>query len=42
MRVTKVDRFAARPCRSEIRLVGDRDMIVEQMLVVLGADIFEH
>src|ERR1700726_2561574 len=25
---------------SEIRLVGNRDVIVEQMLVVLGADVF--
>ena len=27
---------------SEIRLVGDRDVVVEQMLVVLGADVFGH
>src|ERR1700730_4989255 len=26
----------------EIRLVRDRDVIVEQMPVVLGADLFEH
>src|SRR5258708_25291103 len=26
----------------EIRLVGDRDAVVEQMLVVLGAYLFEH
>src|SRR5271168_4339245 len=28
--------------RSEVRLVGDRDVVVEQMLVVLGTDVFGH
>jgi hypothetical protein len=27
---------------SEIRLVRDRDVIVEQMLVVFGTDVFDH
>jgi hypothetical protein len=39
---TLKSRKTLRPCRSEVRLVGDRDMVVEQMLVVLRADIFEH
>src|SRR5580704_14093918 len=28
--------------RSEVRLVRDRDVVVEQMLVVLGAGLFVH
>jgi hypothetical protein len=28
--------------RLEIRLIGDRGVIVEQMLVVLSADVFDH
>src|SRR5215471_16829713 len=39
---TRFALFVARASGSEIRLVCYRDVVVEQMLVVLGADVFEH
>ena len=43
--LTALDLDAKRPPllpQSEIRLVRDRNVIVKQMLVVLGADVFDH
>jgi hypothetical protein len=36
------EHWAPKSDRSEVRLVRDRDIVVEQMLVVLGAYLFEH
>jgi hypothetical protein len=36
------ERWTPKSGRSEVRLVRDRDIVVEQMLVVFGAYLFEH